>query len=78
MNSLCETCSNKRKTWSKQLTEEGYIGCSILYERVKGGVDEAAENIKAETIGIGWVIFNLATNDQLITRGTTECEYYLK
>lgn len=71
-DSICTDCSNKRRTWSADLAKEGYVGCCLLYDKPESVVND----IKAEVIATGWVVLGMATNDQLITKGTYECKYH--
>lgn len=48
--SLCETCSNKRNTWSDKLREEGYIGCVLLHDVDEGNYGSVIRFIEAEEI----------------------------
>ena len=33
--SLCHSCNKSRKTWSKDLSKSGYMGCTLLYNLEK-------------------------------------------
>ena len=68
--SLCNDCSNARDTWSEKLKADGYIGCVVGLDD-----DSRVHEIDAETTARGWVVLGLATNGQIITRGTRSCPF---
>lgn len=72
--SLCDTCKNKRDTWSEKLKNDGYNGCVILYDG-KITTQSCARNIEADTIATGWILLGMATNEQLIVKNVTKCPY---
>ena len=68
--SLCDDCENKRKTWADSLADDGYTGCVIGYHH-----PEYIHDIDAEIVATGWVILNMAVNNQIIVRNVRKCPH---
>jgi hypothetical protein len=78
--SLCDTCENKRKTWSDELPKEGYNGCILLYDaETQKDINNIVDNIEADVIGTGWVTLgSFAVNNQLIVKNVVSCKNKIK
>lgn len=76
--SLCLKCRRRMKPWSKEL-EGIWEGCNILMDNIADRISEKQliENIDCYEMAYGWVTNGIvATNEQLMTKGTTKCLYF--
>lgn len=88
-NSCCVGCVSARRIASKELEEQGYIGCNILSG--KRGLlcysEDDLNRIVGDIIAYGWVDLGsspggkssgLITNGQLITKDVVSCPWFEK
>lgn len=88
---LCKTCRRRLKPWAESL-QDIWDGCNILLDEtiMSPLIDNYSSeeiilqellhpnNITADECGTGWVTNNVqAFNNQLLTKNTTKCKYFL-
>ena len=73
--SKCIDCQKKRDTWADSLKDEGYIGCTILYDDYS-----KIHDVEAEVVATGWIKTGNGgcINDMLITKNTRSCKHYVR
>jgi hypothetical protein len=83
--SICLKCERARKTWSDELQNQGYVGCSWRVLEFKQQPD--MNEIDADVVAEGWVDLGsrpftkssgYLTNMMLITKGTVKCPIFKK
>lgn len=88
---LCKTCRRRLKPWAESL-QDIWDGCNILLdENIMSPLTDKynseeiillelldPDNITTDECATGWVTNNVqAFNNQLLTKNTTKCKYFL-